>query len=1430
MKYKKKTKRDRSRRRIALIAAAAVCVLAFFCLWLGISSYINAQKWSDYNEYARNIFYAAQSALDDMTEDEQAELRQSIARQSAQEGTEVYIQVKGSADSSGAGLFEQLTEGYIYDTSKLLDSSVGVEIDFASGQIISAAFADDSMILTNEGIDGKNYINYKDKTSKDRRSLCIGYYDRTMAQTQEEENVLIGNVSLVNGDTLEAVWQLPSEYRMRIGQYAYRIVIEDSGGEHSIELMLNSSGAGHLLPANDISEETSAEVSYEVRSGGIKTDSGTFSFPAYIDSSYNAHLVLDAIDTAAAQVLEAKEDSSSYKDTYSGMRLASAASFDICDTVRVSVCAVYEDGSSGEFKTSGEENLLMGEGSSPSDYTIQNGRHLYNIRFIENATTSFDENKFTQTESFAWGSQNFGIVGAGHVFKNMKKETAACFVPIQTLHSGSVLTAEDGCVMEGLRLNNASADDDFGLFKVNYGSIEQLTINDLQIESSGRRTGGLCGTNSGTISQVTVTGSRIISGSYAGGIAGCQYHGMIAGCSFSGGEVGARTYAGGIAGAIYSGASQIVECSTSAAVYAGESYSGGICGYSSGIMTDVEVNIDIDSEEGKTLLEIIADNGHSGNYAGGIVGMNDGILASTKEIEVSPVVVGRNYVGGIIGYNAEEAETGHYSLNGGYIKGSSCVGGIVGFNTSVSFMEASDYVRSASPNKIYGDYYVGGIIGANVIMPDADTRMIEFKFRVNSENGEITAYGAYAGGVVGYQMCLRDTDTILFEGETPDIGMVLSTADASVQLVAAVGENPASDVKYLAAAVENVENISITSSNTAVRMTSDGTVRLGRISSGLFAGGILGAQQEYSRLIIDSVAVQNTQIHVSEAIHIDDGLFAGGGAFMGKIPRRTTLLKCQAESMFIEHSGSYLGVFAEINEGRIEQCISGGIENEERNGIGGIVGLNISPDEFHGVIYECTLEGPVSGRNNVGGIVSLNRGIIEDSVIGGHVSGRNNVGGIAGKNGGTVQNCEIQENGLLEEDRTISGAENVGGFVGYQQGGSESRVSGLTLTSGVLVKGSGTVGGIAGCASGEGLIHGCESRGMIETEKGSIGGIAGIVTEGVSIRSCSVENAKITAPNADYIGGLAGQNFGTIEDCTVAGNMTLTGTWYVGGIAAYSSGRIRRSSVSEIHLVLKENKAQSCVGGIAAFNSGNIENTATEQGSAGRRNEIHIQSWVNDSYAGGIAGKNSGNITSTNTSVKMNTAAHIELTNHAAATVGGVAGENTGQLRYYRFTGEIEADGSAGYYIGGIVGINGNGVSAALVEGCDVSDSDLDNDRLTKENRMDRTGTYTIRIENNAGVVGGIAGSNEQNSVIRDSTLVQCYIVSGSGSVGGIAGYNNGLVEECKAHETGSADSIRVKIYTEAGFPSGIVSAVGSSGIAKNCTTGDDWYYTGAGY
>ena len=77
---------------------------------------------------------------------------------------------------------------------------------------------------------------------------------------------------------------------------------------------------------------------------------------------------------------------------------------------------------------------------------------------------------------------------------------------------------------------------------------------------------------------------------------------------------------------------------------------------------------------------------------------------------------------------------------------------------------------------------------------------------------------------------------------------------------------------------------------------------------------------------------------------------------------------------------------------------------------------------------------------------------------------------------------------------------------------------------------------------------------------------------------------------------------------------------------------------------------------------------------------------------------------------------------------------------------------------------------------------------------------------------------------------MQCYIVSGSGSVGGIAGYNNGLVEECKAHETGSADSIRVKIYTEAGFPSGIVSAVGPSGIAKNCTTGDDWYYTGAGY
>lgn len=1472
MRYKNKEKKVRVRRRHVrpVIFGAAALILAaviFFC----VSSYIEYDKFKTYSERARNIYVAAQSSLDNMSDEAFFAFSKALSDIAGEnEAGTVYFQVKGASDSDGAAIFSQLTDGYIYN-SDILNDAVGIELNLNERTVTAVACADGGVMLTREGTDGRNHVNFKNKDSAHRKSACIGYFDGAMLAAEESYVPKIGTVSIENGDVLEIVFSLKADERMRIGQSAYEITVQDSDDDTIMTMMFNEDVSGHLLPANDVSDEKTVSVLCKFFGQGVPDTEEMMVFPAYIDSDYRAHIVLDAIDTGAVSVTGTSSDEvqAAYMESYSAMRFVTKTGISAAENISAGVRAA--DAPSDDITYSNSESLLM-ESANEGHFTIANGRHLFNIRFIE----AGGRGGFTyeQTDSFAWGNSDFGIVGAGHVFKNMKKQNTANFIPIDRLKAESVLTASGDSVIEGLTLSNTMRQDRFGLFRENNGTIENITVSGLSVESSNNYTGGLCGVNNGVVQGCTVTAAEISGGIYTGGIAGYQSGGQIEASVF-GGSVSAWGYGGGITGAsLYNG--RISDCTVTAAVYAREGYSGGVTGYNEGVVEDSTFSVDLQSENGVLLLEIIAKKGGSGDYTGGIVGYNAGRLISEDEITVTPAVFGRNYTGGITGYNAPGAFIGNYVLDGGYIKGRACVGGLVGFNGSALFF--GDEKRQSKPGNIYGDYYVGGLIGANVVA--AHDESLNLLASVDSESGMITATGNCIGGVIGYNVLIdsaqntaddngQHTDTGTSQNADTKETVFTSPETAAAYLTAVTYDEFGS--RALPAVVS--EKLSAAGADTAyagLKITADGPVRLEKVSGALYVGGVIGMQQEDSALNISGVTSEMSVCAV-ETVYESGAHFAYAGAIMGRVPALTMLYECAAgENARVVHDGSYIGLLTEVNEGRIERCESPGMTMEERDGAGGIAGLNAAAGEgfLGGVIADCTLTGTLFAGKMTGGIVSVNRGEIygctisadvtssgdtaggiaavnegtigaleledgdstEPCKIEADISGGDNVGAAAGINRGAVSGCEIGSKGLLDSRRTITGKNNVGGFVGLQKDSGDIVSEGLRLPSYVDVYGDSYVGGIAGNVTGRAVYSNCESSGSIFASSDMAGGIAGSVSQGAALRACTVKDVVITAPEADYIGGITGFNAGEIDSCSVLGDTNLTGTWRVGGIAGENTGNIKVSSVAQIYLILKENTQGSCVGGIAGENTGNIENSTAQQSTkTEKNNEIHIQSWVDKSFLGGIAGKNSGKIISTNAAVKINTGALLSLVNDAGGTAGGIAGENTGDIRYYRFTGQIENSGRGSAFIGGIAGVNGgDGGEQALIESCYVSDRALNERALTDENKADNGKSQTLLAANSVSMLGGIVGINYKNATVEASVPVKCYITAEGGVLGGVAGYNSGTLKDCKANKTNGDESVKVRVKLYASVPASIGGIAGKSSAGasvQGCMTGNDWYY-----
>ena len=81
------------------------------------------------------------------------------------------------------------------------------------------------------------------------------------------------------------------------------------------------------------------------------------------------------------------------------------------------------------------------------------------------------------------------------------------------------------------------------------------------------------------------------------------------------------------------------------------------------------------------------------------------------------------------------------------------------------------------------------------------------------------------------------------------------------------------------------------------------------------------------------------------------------------------------------------------------------------------------------------------------------------------------------------------------------------------------------------------------------------------------------------IQNLKLENVMINAPNADYVGGIAGINAGKMENCTVSG--TVSGTNNVGGMVGLNDDGGFLSGCTVLGAV---SGRASSVGGVVGYN------------------------------------------------------------------------------------------------------------------------------------------------------------------------------------------------------------------------------------------------------
>ena len=898
---------------------------------------------------------------------------------------------------------------------------------------------------------------------------------------------------------------------------------------------------------------------------------------------------------------------------------------------------------------------------------------------------------------------------------------------------------------------------------------KNLTISG-QIVAAGRAVGGMIGLNCASrLPSATVAVSRVAGQQLVGGVIGANLpvgSFTVAGngaftTDVASGRVEADAVAGGIIGYNRLLAAKPADVTLAALL---PTIDEGI-----GVLTD---STDVQTADDTITLTNFWNklNLQADIYVGGIVGANDAntkltIVSATNGATTNALSVGGlnpsngafkggvllselagdrydfgtargALAGGIIGY-ATPNTTLTDCINYGTVAHKCAAGGFAGWNEGTITRGS---MAASLGNRETGYTYLGGVAGVN-------GGLIQSAY---PDNGCAVRGDSYVGGIAGVNLG--------------------GDAKASKGLIVCTGSTPAASVEanqYAGGvAGANVGNISL--SRRALQSS---------VTATRFAGGVAGINTTYSAYKGSIYGADNANGAVRGSVTA--AYYAGGVA--GTNSAEITRMENRAS---VRASTQYAGGIAGVNAagGTISHCshVSGNAVYATNGEAGGIAGNN----NKDALIENVQVRAAVTAANGTaGGVTATNFGIIGQSgeletyssVSGCTITGTSeSIGAIAAYNrkGAVIRNVKLAANAYV---RFSTPAVTIGGLAGINEG----TVTGCRVENGALALDAGLRAG---------------------TNTVTLGGAVGRTTKYSTVSSTDVL-LDLTQNLDKYtnLGGVAGRNDGTLDQCTYSGTMGgEAGTDGLVSVGARSTG----STVGGI-AGLNNNKIKGCEVKYIRLQVSGISNITTTQTAD--------EKLASASHVGGIAGRNNDDAEIANSYVATERNGAGSIITARYGFVGGVAGSNNGTITGSGSKKALVSDEKTkpalvaqvkNWLDAADANTGINSMAAELTTG--TAYADLKGvDTVTKKGYTDvysDTGLaandllVALRGSNNSetaradGYLGGLAGFNSLRGTIDTSATGQWFVYSDNATtastVGGIVGQNESNVTDKSVLDT----------------------------------------------
>lgn len=925
-------------------------------------------------------------------------------------------------------------------------------------------------------------------------------------------------------------------------------------------------------------------------------------------------------------------------------------------------------------------------------------------------------------------------------------------------------------------------------------------------------------------------GAILYGNNYVGGVAG--YNDEKATISNTSGQdltisgqiVAAGKAVGGMIG--LNCASTLPSATVAVSRVAGQQLVGGVIG------ANLPVGDFTVADDGAFITNVPSGRVEADAVAGGIIGYNRLLAAKPAGVTLAALLPTINESTGVLtDSTAANTSDGEVILTGFWnklnLQANIYVGGIVGANDANTKLTIQKATNGATQNALS----VGGLNPSNGAFKNG----VSLNALAGGRYDFGTAYGALAGGIIGYATPNTKLENCTNYGTVAHkcaAGGFAGWNEGTItggSMAASLGNREAG-YTYLGG-VAGVNGGLIQSAYPAKDCAVRGDSCVGGIA-GVNLGGDATASTRKGLII----CTENNSTGTVEA-----NRYAGGvaGANVGNISLSGQL---QSSVTATDYAGGVAGINTDKGSIYSAENANGAVRGSvtAANYAGGVAGTNraeITRAENHASVRASTkYAGGIAGVNDAGGTISYCS----------HASGNadavyatnGEAGGIAGNNnsGASIENVQVKANvtaangtaggvtatnfGIIGQDSelessssvsgcTITGtSESIGAIAAYNSANATIRNVKLAANANVRFSTPAvTIGGLAGM--NEGAVTGCQvGNGALALDAGlragtntvTLGGAVGRTTEDGAVSSTDVL-LDLTQNLDKYtnLGGVAGQNDGTLDQCTYSGTMggeadtdglvsvgaRSTGST-VGGIAGLNNSTITGCEVKYIKLQVsgisnitttqtadEKLASASHVGGIAGRNNAKIVNSyvATESSSNGAGSIITARY----GFVGGVAGSNNGTIKGSGSkkalvsgdTTKPALVAQVEKwlgAEDANAGINSMAAELTTGKTYAGLKG-VDTVTDKGYTnVYNNTGLAANDLLVAL-RGSNNSE--------------------TVRA---AGYLGGLAGFNSLRGTIDTSATGQWFVYSDNATtastVGGIVGQNESNVTDKSVLDT----------------------------------------------